>query len=97
MKTFNQFLEILQEKKKDKKPKFSKKKQRELKNGIVVEPKEKREPDGTLHYNLSDFPRPVPTEPGSPERDVQVAVISGSSGGGAIKRAQKQMKKNKKP
>lgn len=68
MKTFQEFLEILQEKKK----KPSKK---ELVKGIVVRPNVERSEDGTLSYNLNDQPKPVDTKPGSPERRVQTKEI----------------------
>jgi hypothetical protein len=77
MKTFQQFLQFLEEKKKDKEPKFSKKQQKELKKGIVVkEPKDLQiDSDGTKTYNLSNSPRPVPTRPNSPERRIQTNEI----------------------
>ena len=77
MKTFKQFLQILSEKKKDKEPKFSKKQQKELKKGIVVDnpPDLQIHSDGTATYNLSNSPRPVYTKPGSPERRIQTKEI----------------------
>lgn len=75
MKTFNQFLQILSEKKKDKEPKFSKRQQKELIKGIVVKPKEERDEHGVRTYNLANTPRPVYTKPGSPERRVQTKEI----------------------
>jgi len=70
MKTFQQFLQFLEEKKG-----FSKKREKELTKGIVVKPNVERDPDGTLRYNLRDMPRPVPTEPNSPERRIQTKEI----------------------
>jgi len=75
MRTFNEFNQILQEKKKE--PKFSKKQQKELTKGIVVSdpPDLQIHPDGTKTYNLSNSPRPVYTKPGSPERRIQTKEI----------------------
>ena len=67
MKTFSEFLEIIQEKKKEQKKKLVK--------GIVVQPNVERSEDGTLSYSLKDLPKPPETEPGSPERRVQTREI----------------------
>jgi hypothetical protein len=70
MKTFREFLEIIQEKKN----KLSKKERKRLSKGIVVK-KPKPENDGTLTYNLGDSPKPIDTKPGSEERDAQIQAI----------------------
>lgn len=72
MKTFQQFLQFLEEKK------ISKKQQRELTKGIVVKPDVERESDGTLRYTLTK--PPVPTKPNSPERRIQTKAIEKASG-----------------
>lgn len=71
MKTFKEFLQIIQEKKKEP----SKKQKKKLVKGIVVQPNVQRSEDGTLSYSLKDQPRPVYTEPGSPERRIQTSEI----------------------
>jgi hypothetical protein len=59
MKTFQEFLEVLSEKKKDKK----------VTRGVVVKPKD------VSSYNLSDYPEPKETKPGSPERMEQIKKL----------------------
>jgi hypothetical protein len=71
MKTFLEFLEIIQEKKKEP----SKKEKKKLVKGIVVQPEIERSEDGTITYSLKDQPRPVDTKPGSTERRVQTREI----------------------
>ena len=71
MKTFKEFLQIIQEKKKEQ----SKKQKQKLVKGIVVQPNVERSEDGTLSYSLKDLPKPPETEPGSPERRVQTREI----------------------
>lgn len=87
MRTFNEFNQILQEKKK------------ELTKGIVVSdpPDLQVHPDGTTTYNLSNSPRPKETEPGSPERAAQVAAIMRASGAKAFRRLEKQKAAEKLP
>jgi len=75
MITFKQFLDILLEKK------LTKKQEKEVTKGIVVKPQDVTvRADGTKTYNLSNSPRPVYTNPGSPERKAQIKVIQKNSG-----------------
>lgn len=61
MKTFQEFISILIEKKE--------KKKKQIIRGVVVKPED------PSSYNLNDFPTPVDTEPGSPERLEQIKQI----------------------
>lgn len=75
MRTFKQFLNVLLEKK------LTKKQEKEVTKGIVVKPQDLQvDSDGTKTYNLSNSPRPVYTNPGSPERKAQIKVIQKNSG-----------------
>lgn len=90
MRTFNEFNQILQEKKKDKEPKLSKKEKKELTRGVV-------KTGHTGDFNIGDTERPVETAPGSPERAAQVAAIMRASGAGAFRRLEKQQAAEKLP
>lgn len=59
LKTSSEFLEVLSEKKKDKR----------VTRGVVVKPK------NVSSYNLNDYPEPKETKPGSPERMEQIKKI----------------------
>jgi hypothetical protein len=61
VKTFSEFIQILIEKKKEKKKQITK--------GVVVKPED------SSSYNLNDHPKPKDTKPGSSEREEQIKQI----------------------
>lgn len=82
MITFKEFLMICEGKKKKEKKKkdkeLSKKEKKNLTKGIVKQ--------FSGNFNINNTQRPVDTEPGSKERDIQVREIMRNSGAKAIQK-----------